>query len=140
MNIKSCDNLSFNAKIVPNSSYNQVMDYAVQHGKAAKLFEALENIDRIRHDTLIEMNVCYTENYPTVVFSRYEKGWNKVLQEPTDYFVIKRQVDYISDKKENPLKYALSRLIKLGNDAPNNKMFQEVVIKKDESKKRYCLF
>ena len=140
MNIQSNSNLCFNAKIINNQSYNDVVRYALEHNKIPRLKSTLDNIDRIRKDTLIEMNICYTGEYPTVVFSRYEKGWNKILKEQTDNYVLKRQVDYISTKKENPLKFALSRLIKMGNDAPNNKIYQEVVIKKDENKKRYFLF
>lgn len=140
MNIQSNSNLCFNAKIINNQSYNDVVRYALEHNKILRLRSTLDNIDRIRKDTLIEMNICYTGEYPTVVFSRYEKGWNKILKEQTDNYVLKRQVDYISTKKENPVKYAFRRLIKMGNDAPNNKIYQEVVIKKDESKKRYFLF
>ena len=140
MNIQLNNNIGFNAKIIPNNTYEAVLDYAVQHNKAERFFEALKNIDKTRKNTFIQMDVCYTGDFPTVVFSRYENGWDKLSQSPTDYLVVKRQVDYISNKKENPLKYAFNRLIKLGNDAPNNKMYQEVVIKKDESMKKYCLF
>ncbi len=140
MNIQPNNNLSFNAKIIHNQSYEEVVKYALEHNKMTRLISTLNNIDKIRKDTFLEMNICYTGDYPSIVFSRYERGWNKVLQEATDDYVLKRQVDYISTKKENPVKYALSRLIKLGNDAPNNKMYQEVVIKKDESKKKYFLF
>jgi len=140
MNIQPINNINFNAKIVNNESYNDVMKYALEHNKLTRFTKTLENIDKIRKDTYIKMDICYTGDYPTVVFSRYEKGWNKVLQEPTDYYVLKRQVDYISTKRENPVKFALGKLIKLGNDAPNNKMFQEVVITKEQSKKKSCLF
>ena len=37
---------------------------------------------------------------------------------------------YKSDKKMNPLKFALEKLIKLGNNAPENNMFKNVVIKR----------
>ena len=140
MNIQQNSNLSFNAKIVNNKTYDEVMKFALEHNKMTRLLSTLSNIDKIRKDTYIKMDICYTGEYPSVVFSRYEKGWDRSLQMPTEDYILKRQVDYISTKKENPVKFALSRLIKLGNDAPNNKMYQEVVIKKDEGKKRYCLF
>lgn len=140
MNIQQMNNTCFQAKIINNDSYNDVMKYALGHNKFARFTKTLENIDKIRKDTFVKMDICYTGDYPTVVFSRYEKGWNKELHTPTEDYVLKRQVDFISTKKENPVKYALSKLIKLGNDAPNNKMYQEVVINKDKSKKRYCLF
>ena len=140
MNIQPANSVNFNAKIINNDSYKDVMRYALEHNKMTKFIKTLENIDKIRKETRIKMDICYTDKYPTVVFSRYERGWNPELRQYTDDFVLKRQVDYISTKKENPVKFALSRLIKIGNDAPNNKMFKEVVIKKDQSKKPYCLF
>ena len=140
MNIQPTNSVSFNAKIVNNNAYEEVMKYALEHNKFTRFTKTLENIDKIRKDTFIRMDICYTEDYPTVVFSRYERGWNKFTQQPTDKYVLKRQVDFISSKKENPAKYAFKKLVKLGNDAPNNKMFQEVVITKDTNKKPYCLF
>ena len=140
MNIQTNYNLNFGAKLIKNQTYNEVLQYAIKHNKMPKLMTALENIDKIRKDTFIKMDICYTGDYPSVIFSRYEKGWNKLLQEPTDEYVLKRQVDYISNKKENPVKYAFGRIIKMGNNAPNNKIFQEVIIKKDIGKKKYCLF
>ena len=140
MNIQPTNKISFNAKIINNKSYEEVMKYALEHDKFTRFTKTLENIDRIRKDTFIKMNICYTEDYPTVVFSRYERGWNKITQTPTDKYVLKKQVDFISSKKENPVKFAYKKLVKLGNDAPNNKMFQEVVIVKDTSKKPYRLF
>lgn len=87
------------------------------------------------------MNLCYTDKFPTVVFSRYERGWNPKLQKQTDEYVLKRQVDYICENpKLNPLKFALEKIIKMGNNAPDNKVFHRVVIEKDQSKKPYFLF
>lgn len=140
MNIQQTNTINFNAKLIHNNSYEEVMKYALEHNKLTKFTTTLENIDKIRKNTYIKMDICYTDDYPTVVFSRYEQGWNKSLQQATDDYVLKKQVDYISDKKGNPLKYALRKLIKLGNNAPNNKMFQDVVITKDQRKKPYFLF
>ena len=140
MNIQPANNVNFNAKMIKNDSYNDVMKYAMAKNKFTKFLTTLENIDKIRKETLIQMDICYTGDYPTVVFSRYELGWDPVLQQQTNNYVLKKQVDYISTKKENPLKFALRKLIKLGNNAPDNNMFKEVVITKDQTKKPYCLF
>ena len=140
MDIKPAGNISFNAKIFNNNSYEDVMKYALEHDKFTRFTKTLENIDKIRKDTFIKMDICYTDEYPTVVFSRYERGWDKLLQQPTDNYILKKQVDFISTKKENPVKFAYKKLIKLGNNAPENKMFQDIVIIKEQSKKPYCLF
>lgn len=135
------NNISFGAKFIENKDFVAVADYAFKKNKMDIFNESLKNIDRIRKDTLIKMNLCYTDKYPTIVFSRYEKGWNRLLQEQTDSYKLKRQIDYISDdEKLNPVKMAFNKIIKMGNNAPENKTFQHVVLEKDQSRKPYFLF
>lgn len=87
------------------------------------------------------MDLCYTDKKPTVVFSRYEKGWNHKLQKQTDKYVLKRQVDYIAEnEKLNPLKMAFDKIIKMGNNKARNNTFDYVVVEKEQSKKPYFLF
>ena len=135
------NNISFGAKFIENKDFIAVADYALKKHKMDLFNQSLKNIDRIRKDTLLEMNLCYTDINPTVVFSRYEKKWDYNLQQPKDEYVLKRQVDYISDDaKLNPLKLAFDKIIKMGNNASRNKTFNHVVIEKDQSKKPYFLF
>ena len=135
------NNISFGAKFIENKDFIEVVDYAFKKNKMDIFNKALKNIDRIRKDTFIKMDLCYTDKKPTVVFTRFEKGWNKLLKQQTDYYVQKRQVDYIADdEKLSPLKMAFDKIIKMGNNAPDNKSFQYVVIEKDKSRKPYFLF
>lgn len=41
-----------------------------------------------------------------------------------------KTVKFVSEKKMNPLKFAYEKIIKLGNDAPNNNMYKNVVLLK----------
>jgi len=135
------NNISFGARFIENKDFIAVADYAFKKHKMDVFNESIENIARIRKDTLLKMNLCYTDKFPTVVFSRYEKGWNPRLQQQTDEYVLKRQVDYVSeDKKLNPLKLAFDKIIKMGNNHAHNNTFDYVVIEKEQSKKPYCLF
>lgn len=140
MYIQSTNDINFKAKFIRNESYDDVMRYAIKRNKYEILNSALKNIDNIRKDTFIRMDICYTGEYPTVVFSRFDRGWDPISQKATDKYIQKKQVDYISSKRGNPIKFAYEKIIKLGNNAPNNKMFQEVVINKEQSKKPYFLF
>ena len=47
-----------------------------------------------------------------------------------DDLKLEKKVIYKSDKKVNILKFALEKLIKLGNSAPDNNMYKNIVIKK----------
>ncbi|MBO6180943.1 hypothetical protein IJ674_00875 [bacterium] len=135
------NNISFGAKFVENKDFIAVADYAFSKHRMDLFNEALQNIDRIRKDTFIKMDLCYTDKKPTVVFSRYEKGWNHKLQKQTDKYVLKRQVDYIAEnEKLNPLKMAFDKIIKMGNNKARNNTFDYVVIEKEQSKKPYFLF
>lgn len=132
---------NFGVKFVTNDDFIDVISYAMKHNKSDKLITALENIGNKFKDTVVEMNICYTEDKPTLVFSRYIPGWNKTLKQPTGQYVLKRQVDYISeDAKINPLKFSLNKLIKMGQNRANNKMFDNIVVSKDEAKSRGFLF
>lgn len=135
------NNITFGAKFIQNKDFIAIADYAFKKNKMDAFRESLKNIDRIRKDTFIELNMCYTDKNPTLVFSRYEKGWNPILQEPTDYYVLKRQVDYVEEnKKLSPLKMAFEKIIKMGNNYANNTTFNRIVIEKEVSRKPYCLF
>lgn len=140
MYIQPVNNIDFKAKLIRNNSYEDVMQYALEHNKYDKLNQALKNIDNIRKDTFLRMDICYTGDFPTVVFTRLDRDWDPILQQTRSNYIQKRQVDYISTKKGNPVKFAFEKLIKLGNNAPNNNMYQEVVINKEQSKKPYFLF
>lgn len=134
-------NISFGAKFIENKDFIDVADYAFKKHKMDVFNESLENISKIRKDTLLKMNLCYTDKFPSVVFSRYEKGWNPKLRQTTDEYILKRQVDYISeDKKLSPLKLAFDKIIKMGNNRARNNTFDYVVIEKEQGKKPYSLF
>lgn len=135
------NNISFGAKFIENKDFIAVADYAFGKHKMDIFNESLRNINRRRKDTFIKMDLCYTDKFPTVVFSRYERGWNPGLQQQTDEYVLKRQVDYVAeDKKLNPLKMAFDKIIKMGNNKAQNNTFDYVVIEKEQSRKPYFLF
>lgn len=135
------NNISFGAKFIENKDFIDVADYAFGKHKMDIFNESLKNINLKRKDTFIKMNLCYTDKFPTVVFSRYERGWDPKLQQQTDKYVLKRQVDYVSeDKKLNPLKMAFEKIVKMGNNKAKNNTFERIVIEKEQSKKPYFLF
>ncbi len=133
--------LTFKAQVINNNTYRAIEKMAKEKGLMPKLNMSLNGISKRRRNTLLAIDVCYTDKFPTVVFTRYEKKWDPIFQEELDEYVVKKQTDYISSKEnENPISFALKRLIKLGNNNGDNKMFEEVVIAKEKSRKKTCLF
>ena len=133
-------NPNFGARFVTNDDFMDVISYAMKHKKSDKLIEALDNIDKKFKDTVIEMNLCYTDKNPTLVFSRYIPRWNKTLKQPTGTYVLKRQVDYIGNPKVKPLELAFNRIIKMGRRNANNSTFDNIVAQKDLAKEKGFLF
>lgn len=132
---------SFNAEMLDTQTMKEITKMAKEKNLLPKLQVSLHNISRRRRNTLLGIDVCYTDKFPTVVFSRYEKKWDPVFKEELDEYVLKKQTDYISSKaNEDPISFALKRLIKLGNNNASNNMFDEVVIARDTSRKKSCLF
>lgn len=121
MKIQTAEKTNFGICIVQNKTYNQIMRYALENNKFTKFLKTIENIDKYEKDIFVKMDLCYTEDYPTVVFSRYEKG--------LDGLELTNQVDYISTKKDdNPIKYALKQFFKLGANRGNNNHYRDIVL------------
>ena len=132
----------FGAKFISNKTLSDIKDYAASLNKEDKVDQALENIDKIRKETLLEINICYTNDVPTVVFSRYERRKDPETGLYTGDYYLRSQTDFENTNKKNmnPIKFAYEKLIKLGNDAPNNNMFQKIVIDNSFNPKKERLF
>lgn len=122
---------AFSAKFLHSESLKQIADYAVEHNKFEKLNQARKNIDSSFLKTRLRVDTGINEKgFPFVTFTRLEpkKSINVALS-MDDYKQAKITL-FESNKKENPLKFALEKIIKLGNDAPKNNMYKNVVINK----------
>lgn len=118
---------AFGTKYFKSDALLDIAKYSVEKGKFDKLNKARKNISRYDLQTRLLVDLCYTECKPTVIFSRYvpSKDTPVALSEK-DYDFVK-QVEIISNKSQNILKFALGTLIRLGNGAPNNKLYKKVV-------------
>lgn len=135
-------NPTFQAKFIKNDTLKAVRKYAQQLHKEDKLDDALNNINKIRKETLLEIDTCYTNDVPTIVFSRYERQRNPQTGLYTGDYALRSQTDYENTNKKNMniIKFAFKKLIKLGNDAPDNNMFQQVVIDDSFNANKHRLF
>ena len=124
-------NVNFQAKFLKSDSLYDVVHYAIDNGKFEKLNQARKNIDNACLRTRLQMDIAYTNNSPTVIFTKYEpKKLSSGLF--TDDFIPTNRVEYICTKpKTNPLEFALRMIIKMGNSAPKNNIYKNVVIAKN---------
>lgn len=126
---------TFQAKFLYSDSLKQIADYAVAHGKFEKLNTARKNIDNAFLTTRLKVDIYKENGKCGVSFARYIPKKNVLVAQnyDEDYFLAK-VITYETEKISNPLKFALYKILKLGNNAPNNNMYKEVVIKKTNTK------
>jgi len=120
--------VNFRAKYFYSDDLYKTVQYAVEHGKFDKVNQARKNTEMSNLVKRLVLDVKTLDDGRAVVrFTRMvPRKWAPVPYSPKDYRVDKTTT-YISKKKINPWKFALKEIIKLGNNAPKNKMFKEVV-------------
>ena len=133
MDIRST-NQNFCAKFIHTDSLYDVAKYAVAEGEFEKLNTARKNISKQHLQTRIGMDICYTDRYPTVIFSRYQPKKNIRIPLSMNDYELTNRVEYISNHpNRHPCKFALKLLVNMGKTAPYNKLYQEVVVKKNKN-------
>ena len=72
--------------------------------------------------------MCYTDDKPTIIFSRYIPKKNVFIPKNIDDYVLTAVTEFTSTKENDGiLKFARRMIAKLGNDAPVNNMYRKVV-------------
>lgn len=129
-NISNSTNINFQARFLNSESLKRIAEYAVEKNKFEKLNQARKNIAKSYIQTKLRVDIGDKDGYPFVTFTRFNPKSRVVVPQVMDDLKLEKVTLYKSDKKINPLKFALQKLIKLGNKAPENKMFKNVVINK----------
>ena len=123
----SSSQIGFRARFLHSESLQKVAEYAVEHGKFDKLNRSRLDISKHYIDRRLMFDLGTDEKgFPYAVFTRYVPKYSRIPQTIDDYKNPLKFV-YKSGKKTNPLKYGLQLLIKLGNNAPHNKMYKNVI-------------
>lgn len=127
MKINRTSNVNFQAKFLKSDSLQQIAEYAVEHGKFDKLNIARKNIDNANFTTRLMVNIGDEEGRPYIKFTRYNLKPNAPIDYTMDDFRPEKTTVFKSSVKMNPLKFALEKIIKMGNDAPHNNIYKKVV-------------
>ena len=122
---------TFQAKFLYSDSLKQIADYAVEHNKCEKLNTARKNIERSYLTTRLRADIYENEEGKKFIsFSKFIPKKNVLVAKNQDDYIMAKTTTYESNKKGSLLKFGLEQIIKLGNNAPNNKMYKYVVIEK----------
>lgn len=120
--------VNFRAKYFYSDDLYKTVQYAVEHGKFDKVNQARKNTESSNLVKRLFLSVkTLDDGRAEVSFTRMvPKRWASVPYSPKDY-KIDKTTTYTSKEKINPWKFAMEKIIKLGNNAPNNKMFKAIV-------------
>jgi hypothetical protein len=128
MNINNnYSNVNFQAKFVKSDSLCDIVNYAVEKGKFDKLNQARKNIDKAYLMAKLKVDIFYSNNHPALAITKYEPK-KQCSGLSVDDYVPTNRVEFECQKpKANPVAYALKILIKMGNNAPKNNIYKDVV-------------
>jgi hypothetical protein len=109
----------------------QVADYAVEKGKFDKLNSARKSIDSKYLTTRVKLEAGLNSNgFAKLDFLQYVPKKNVIVPKTMDDYVLVKTTTYNSTTERNPIKMALSKIIKMGNNDANNNTFKSIVIDK----------
>jgi hypothetical protein len=122
-------NPNFSAKFFYSDSLKQVADYAVEKGKFDKLNSARKSIDSRCVTTRIKLEAgLNSKGFAKLVFFKYLPKQGVIIPKTMEDYVLVKTTTYNSNIEKNPLKMALSKIIKMGNNNANNNTFKLIVI------------
>ena len=123
--------VNFQAKFLHSQSLKDIVEYAVEHDKFDKLNISRKMIDarHLKARLLVDLAVD-DKGCPFMKVTKYlpNKNSSSVANSMDDYYVAKVST-ITTTKKMNPLKFGLEKLIKMGNNHADNKLFERVVLR-----------
>ena len=130
VNAISNSTTNFKAKFFNTPTMESVVKYAVENNKFDKLNASRKRIDlhNITTRLIVDMGIN-GKGMPFVSFVRCVPKSGIIIPKTLEDYNLSKPIIYASSKKIELLKFVTEQLIRLGNNAPNNKMFRTVVIK-----------
>lgn len=132
MNInQSTQSPNFQAKFFYSKSLENVARFAVRANAFEKLNRMQRHISSKHLKTRLRVDINMTEaGLPQVTFTRFYPKYNiGIPKQMSDYKQVKK-VTYTSEKANNPLWFAMQKIIEMGSKSLTNDVFNEVVLKK----------
>jgi hypothetical protein len=106
-----------------------IVNHAIETEKFEKLNQARKNIDKAYLTTRLRVDIARSETgHPVLMISKFKPKNGVIIPKTIDDYKLVKVSEYESFNKGNPLVFALRKLIRLGNNAPNNNLYKEVVI------------
>ncbi len=122
---------NFEAKFFHSKSLEDIANFAVRTNAFGKLNRMQSHISKKYLKIRIKVDVNVTEQgLAQVTFSRYYPKRDAFVPKSLNDYRKANVVTYTSTKPVNPLWFAMNKIIEMGDNATNNDIFKEVVVKK----------
>ena len=118
---------SFCAQFWHSEDLKQIALYAKENKCFESLNQARKNIDNVylTNRLIVEVGTKEKGN-PFIKFLRFRPKSGVVAITKNDYEKVRELVVTSSNKKQNPLDFAMKQIIRLGSDVPNNNLFRRL--------------
>ena len=140
------DNINFGARFLNTRSLQDVAKYAKETGCFEQLNNARKNINSAYLTRRLKFELSVTKDekkIPYVIFTRYTPKKCVTIPKSLKDYKITKPFIFVSKEIKNPLKFGLEIIKKLGNNAPENNMYKQVVagiLNKPLKSKMYYFF
>ncbi|MBE7713484.1 MAG: hypothetical protein E7Z87_07055 [Cyanobacteria bacterium SIG26] len=123
-------NINFKAKFLHSQDLENIVKYSIKKGKFEKLNIARKMIDERHLKARLMVELSTNENgLPIMTITKFLPNKNITTAATINDYHIAKTTKLESGKKMNPLKFGLEKLIKMGNNHADNKLFERVVLK-----------
>lgn len=114
---------NFGAKFLNTETLKETAEYAIKNNKFEKLNTARKNIEE--YDTFVKLAVDRDESGKNFVFTTYTPKYTLKNGEVKKRF--KKTRTLIPAQKGNYLNELYNLIIKMGNNAPENKLYKKII-------------
>ena len=121
-------NTNFKAKILYNNTLKQINEKAMALGQMENLNQAKKNISAYNPNIGLLIDIGENNGKPFVSFSKYIPRKKVKSPKTFDDFKLAKTETFDAGRHYDPIEFALSKILKLGSDAPNNKLFKQIII------------
>ena len=114
---------NFGAKFLNTETLKETAEYAIKNNKFEKLNIARKNIEK--HDEFVKIAVNRDESGKNFVFTTYTPKYTLKNGEVIKQFKLTHTL--IPSQKGNYLNELCNLIIKMGNNAPENKLYKRII-------------
>lgn len=119
---------NFKAKFLYNNTLKQISEKAAELGQLENLNQARKNISMQDNNIGLLVDIGENNGKSFVSFSKYIPRKKVKSPKTFDDFKLAKTETFEACRHCNPIEFALNKILKLGNDAPNNNMYKKIIM------------